>query len=167
MAALPIASAGFTLVAQAGISTQDLVWGAPAWVVPAAVIAIGILLVVIWSYLSSRSVSGLGVVAGLLKTAAIALLAVCLLQPMRSGTRPRPQANILPVLPNPVITSSAINRTSWLVHMSLTMGQYSGGGIIDPAVPCAGSAMNAAILSCPSFSMVLARNLAQRMPQSG
>ncbi len=36
--------------------------------------------------------------ARLLKLLAIALLAICLLEPMRSGTRPRPQANVLPIL---------------------------------------------------------------------
>ena len=41
---------------------------------------------------------GIRFLAAMLKLAAIALIAFCLLEPMRSGTRPRPQANVLPIL---------------------------------------------------------------------
>ncbi len=98
MAALPTVPAVFALFAQSDFSVGDLVLGAPAWVVPAAVVAGLIFVLVLWNYSSSFAATPPRVVAGLLKTLAIGLLAICLLQPMRSGTRPRPQANILPIL---------------------------------------------------------------------
>ncbi|MDB4353455.1 hypothetical protein N9Z64_01875, partial [bacterium] len=54
--------------------------------------------VVLWGYSRPYAAMTVRVLAAILKLAAVLLLAFCLLEPMRSGTRPRPQANILPIL---------------------------------------------------------------------
>lgn len=77
---------------------DDLIWAAPQWLMPAAVLLAVLSVLVIWNYATSGSDGALRFFAGLLKLIAIALIAVCLLEPMRSGTRPRPQANLLPIL---------------------------------------------------------------------
>ncbi|TWU38800.1 hypothetical protein Q31b_38780 [Novipirellula aureliae] len=87
-----------TLAAAGDIEAGQLLWGSPDWIVPAAVIAIVISLLVIWNYAHRGTVVSVRVIAALLKLAAIILLATCLLQPLRSGTRPRPHANVLPIL---------------------------------------------------------------------
>ncbi|MGV3483316.1 MAG: hypothetical protein ACO1RT_02725 [Planctomycetaceae bacterium] len=76
----------------------NLLWGAPDWIWPAAA-AVGLItLVVIWNYARRLAARGVPVAAMLLKFLALLLLAICLLDPMRSGTRPRPQANLFPIL---------------------------------------------------------------------
>ncbi len=79
-------------------SSGDLLWGAPEWAWPAAGIALFLAALVLWSYLRPDASGPIRTAAALLKLLAIALLAICLLEPMRSGTRPRPQANVLPIL---------------------------------------------------------------------
>jgi uncharacterized membrane protein len=80
------------------LARMNLLWGAPDWAWPAIAIAAVLALLVLWAYLTSDATGTIRVICGLLKLAAIVLLAVCLLQPMRSGTRPRPQANLLPIV---------------------------------------------------------------------
>lgn len=80
------------------LARMNLLWGAPDWAWPAIAIAAALALLVLWAYLTSDTTGTIRVICGLLKLAAIVLLAVCLLQPMRSGTRPRPQANLLPIV---------------------------------------------------------------------
>ena len=77
---------------------QDLLWAAPQWAMPAALVAAVLACLVIWNYWRPDADGGIRLLAALLKLAAIALIAVCLLEPMRRGTRPRPQANVMPIL---------------------------------------------------------------------
>ena len=65
---------------------------------PAIAITAVLACIVIWNYARPDADGGIRFLAALLKLAAIALIAFCLLEPMRSGTRPRPQANVLPIL---------------------------------------------------------------------
>ena len=58
-------------------------------------------------------------------------------------------ANIEPVLPNPVITSSAINMTPYLSHICRSIGQYSSPGTAAPIEEEIGSATTAATLEAP------------------
>src|SRR3989338_7578577 len=59
------------------------------------------------------------------------------------------QANIAPVLPKPVATSSAIMRQLYLVHRSLTFFKNPGGDVRMPAAACTmGSMITAAIIWC-------------------
>ena len=92
---------------------DNLLWGAPDWTWPAIAIALALSLIVFWNYgwrRVSNRVNGLGF---LLKVLAILLLAICLLDPLQSGTRPRPQANLFPL----VVDSS----------QSMTMRSQAGG----------------------------------------
>jgi len=76
----------------------NLLWGAPDWALPAIAIAVVLAMIVVWNYGLGRASRLVYVAAFLLKAAAIALVAFCLLDPMRTGTRPRPQANLFPLL---------------------------------------------------------------------
>lgn len=80
------------------VDPGKLLLGAPGWLIPASAIAVVLSLLVIWNYAHRGTPPSVRVIAGLFKIAAIVLLAICLLQPLRSGTRPRPQANVLPIL---------------------------------------------------------------------
>lgn len=80
------------------LSALNLLWGAPDWAWPAITIGVTLALLVLWSYLTSNATRTIRWICGLLKIAAIVLLAICLLQPMRSGIRPRPRANLLPIV---------------------------------------------------------------------
>lgn len=77
----------------------EWVIGSPQWLIPTIVIGTLLTLLVLWTYAKSgdsRVPTAWLCVA--LKLVAIALLAVCLLQPMRRGQRPRPRANLLPIV---------------------------------------------------------------------
>ncbi|TWU48817.1 hypothetical protein Poly51_47210 [Rubripirellula tenax] len=77
---------------------DSLVWGEPTWAWPAVAIAVVLTVLVLLNYARSDAPHWVRVLSTLLKLAAIVLLAVCLVEPMRRGTRPRPQANLLPIL---------------------------------------------------------------------
>ncbi|QEG41438.1 hypothetical protein [Roseimaritima ulvae] len=72
--------------------------GTPDWLWPAIAILTVALLIVIYGYRHRRLPVWIKIVNVTLKMVAIAALAFCLLQPMRQGQRPRPQANLLPIL---------------------------------------------------------------------
>ena len=80
------------------IEAGRMMLGAPHWVVPALILAGLAVATVIWNYVRGRSIGAVGWVAGGLKLCAIGLIAFCLLEPMQSGERPRPQANVMPIL---------------------------------------------------------------------
>jgi uncharacterized membrane protein len=77
---------------------SHLLWGAPEWAWPAAGLAALALAGMVWSYTRSGGNRGVRLAAATLKTAAIVALAICLVEPLLSGTRPRPGANILVLL---------------------------------------------------------------------
>jgi len=76
----------------------ELVWGAPSWW-PATIVLGGMAAAALLvSYLRSRSNSIVRACAATLKAAAVVSLLLCLLEPLFSGTRPRPGANLLLML---------------------------------------------------------------------
>jgi hypothetical protein len=75
----------------------SLVWGSPAWNIAALALAGMIGLAVLWSYWRAPS-SSVKVIAGTLKALAVAGLALCLLEPLLSGTRARRGANMFAIL---------------------------------------------------------------------
>lgn len=77
---------------------ENWVWGAPQWASIALAVGGLLTLLVIWNYFTAATKPAAWWLAAAMKLLAIALLAVCLLQPMRSGTRPKPQANLFPIL---------------------------------------------------------------------
>ena len=83
---------------ESGLATGELLLGAPEWVWPATIIFCVSAGLILWSYLQRGTSSVVRLLAAALKITAIGLIALCLLQPMRSGTRPRPKANVLPIL---------------------------------------------------------------------
>lgn len=77
-----------------------LVIGDPAWWAPAGLILAATVLVVWWAYrgVSIPDSPGVRIAAALLKAVGLALLAVCLVNPLWSGTRARPHANLFLLL---------------------------------------------------------------------
>jgi uncharacterized membrane protein len=79
-------------------SGDQLVWGASDWAWPAVIIAAVLSLLVIDSYRRRGGPTWVRFTAATLKIIAIGLVALCLVEPMARGTRPRPRANVLPIL---------------------------------------------------------------------
>ena len=75
--------------------------------------------------------------------------------------------NILPVLPKPDITSSAMRRTSWSSHISLSRGMYSSTGTRIPLLPTMGSITTPATVFGPSIRMISSMISTQVTPQPG
>ena len=75
-------------------SWATLIWGAPQWVLPASVVALILVVIVVWAYYAVPGLRWVRLLAGLLKGTAIALLVLCLVEPLFSGVRPRPGANL-------------------------------------------------------------------------
>ena len=73
-------------------------FGAPSWIVPSVILFLIIGGAVAWSYSAKNTIPPVRLIAAILKLIAIGLLAICLLQPMRSGTRPRPKANVFSIV---------------------------------------------------------------------
>lgn len=76
----------------------EIVLGARGWIVPAVVLAAIALAMVAWSYSRSRGPFGIRLICAALKVAGIVLLAVCLVEPLYTGTRPRPGSNLFLVV---------------------------------------------------------------------
>ena len=72
----------------------SLVWGSPEWRL-AALVLLGVGgLTLLWNYWRAPATTRLKLAAGALKAAALAGLALCLVEPLWSGTRPRRGANL-------------------------------------------------------------------------
>jgi uncharacterized membrane protein len=76
----------------------EVTLASPAWLLPAAVMSLTIIALLIWSYRAARSASLIPVLAALLKGFAVVALAVCLVEPLFTGTRPRPGSNLFLVV---------------------------------------------------------------------
>jgi len=80
------------------MTLTSLVWGAEGWLWPAVALAAAALAVLVWGYLRAPTTWGVRSCAGVLKALGVAVLALCLLEPLTSGTRPRPGANLFVLL---------------------------------------------------------------------
>jgi uncharacterized membrane protein len=69
--------------------------GAPGWVVPASILGAVLLVIVAWAYLRAPASRWTRALAFALKIVALAAIVLCLLEPLQSGRRPRPRANIM------------------------------------------------------------------------
>lgn len=76
----------------------ELLIGSRDWVPVAAVAFVVITLLTVWSYRKLPLSPGAKVLAIALKIVGVMLLAVCLIEPLFSGVRPRPGANLFVVL---------------------------------------------------------------------
>ncbi|HEY2249872.1 MAG TPA: glutamine amidotransferase, partial [Planctomycetaceae bacterium] len=80
------------------MSFDQLSLGAPHWLPGALLIALAAAGLLIWSYRRAHSGRGVRALAGLLKWAGIAALALCLVEPLFTGTRPKPGSNLFLVV---------------------------------------------------------------------
>lgn len=95
------------------MTTYDI--GSPDWLIPTIVATILLLLITLRNY-AKYWFGGWAAPALFLKITGIIILAVCLIEPMGRGERPRPQANVLPIL---VDTSESMKmRTSGMTASS-------------------------------------------------
>ncbi len=88
----------------------SLRWGAPSWLVPAAV-AMVLAVVVLWlGYRRSAGSTTTRWSAAVLKALAIGLLAICLIEPLWHGEKPRPRANLFLVLADNSVSLAVRDR---------------------------------------------------------
>ena len=71
---------------------------APDWLLPATLAVVFAILLVVYGYASQPMSLPLRITAAVLKVVGVAALAFCLLEPMRAGQRPRPKANLMPIV---------------------------------------------------------------------
>jgi uncharacterized membrane protein len=79
-------------------NNATLVWGAADWLPVAATAAAALLLLVVLGYRRAGAGRGVRLLAASLKVLGVLILALCLLEPLFSGTRARPGANQFLVL---------------------------------------------------------------------
>ncbi len=72
--------------------------GSPEWLWPVAIAGLLLIGMTFYNYSASNRMGPFRWLAAVLKSLAIALFGLCLLQPMQSESRPVPQANIVPIL---------------------------------------------------------------------
>ena len=75
-----------------------IIWGAPNWLWPSLLIIAVLIVVLAWSYSKGPAQRGVRILAASLKVLAVLAISICLLEPLVSGTRPRPKANVFAVL---------------------------------------------------------------------
>src|SRR5262245_46630882 len=80
------------------ILAETLVWNSTNWLGGAAIITAALLAILAFSYWRSGNTPGVRWFAAVFKIAAILVLALCLLEPLFSGTRARPGANQFAVI---------------------------------------------------------------------
>lgn len=76
----------------------DLVLGARQWLAPAVVLALIALAALVWAYVRAGTQPWVRGLAAMLKAAGITLLALCLVEPLFTGTRPKPGTNLFLVV---------------------------------------------------------------------
>ena len=86
------------LRANSTLLLADFLVGSPNWVPGAVAAVVVITLLTLWSYRRTPMSAGMKLAGVLLKVLGVALLAVCLIEPLFSGVRPRPGANLFVVL---------------------------------------------------------------------
>jgi len=76
----------------------EIVLGARNWLGPAVILIVAASSVLFWNYLQSPARGWVRLVAPLLKFLGIVLLGICLVEPLYTGTRPRPGSNLFLVV---------------------------------------------------------------------
>src|SRR5258708_5493376 len=80
------------------MSFDQISLGAPRWLVGAVLLAIAAAGLLVWSYGQARSRGTVRALTGLLKWTGIVALATCLVEPLFTGTRPKPGSNLFLVV---------------------------------------------------------------------
>lgn len=80
------------------MTLASLILGSPAWLGPAVVAAVAAIAVLLWSYVRSPGSPVVRGLAAALKATGMLLILLCLIEPLFSGRRPRPGANLFVVI---------------------------------------------------------------------
>ena len=80
------------------IFAATIEWESTGWAWPATILAVLTAIAVIWSYSRSPGPARIRVAGALIKLSALALLVLCLLQPLLKTQRPKPGANLFLVV---------------------------------------------------------------------
>src|SRR5262249_4650042 len=80
------------------MTLPSLIWGSPGWLTSAGIVMGLAVALLFWSYLRAPARRSVRVSAALLKAFGFAALALSLLEPLLSGTRPRRGANAFVIL---------------------------------------------------------------------
>src|SRR6266513_1120614 len=82
----------------AGVILAEIILGGQQWLTPAISLVVIALVALVWAYTRSSFAAWVRTIAALLKATGIILLAVLLLEPLFTGTRPRPGSNLFLVV---------------------------------------------------------------------
>jgi uncharacterized membrane protein len=80
------------------MTMPSIIWGSPQWLAGAAVLVGVAAVLLLWSYGRARTTRSVKVAGALLKTLGFTALALSLLEPLLTGTRPRRGANAFVIL---------------------------------------------------------------------
>ena len=80
------------------MSWNNIIWGAPEWFPAVILLGGAALIVIVYSLRHIPRNQPIRIITTTLKTVAVALLLLCLLEPLYSGLRPRPGANLFLVM---------------------------------------------------------------------
>ncbi len=80
------------------MTMPSLIWGSPQWMVAALVILGLAASIIVWSYVRATTKRSVRIAAALLKVVGISALALSLVDPLLTGTRPRRGANAFVIL---------------------------------------------------------------------
>ncbi len=80
------------------MTPASLVFGSPHWLLPAVVLVAAGVALVVFSYARWRGPRWVGIASAVLKLVGVAALALCLVEPLVTGSRPQPGANVFVVL---------------------------------------------------------------------
>jgi uncharacterized membrane protein len=80
------------------MTMTSLVWGSPQWIAAALIIGSIAAAIVVWSYVRATTKHSLKIAAAILKVVGFSALALSLVDPLLTGTRPRRGANAFVIL---------------------------------------------------------------------
>src|SRR5438552_3523752 len=82
----------------AGVILAEIILGGQQWLTTAISLVVISLVALVWAYTQASYAAWVRSIAALLKATGIILLAVLLLEPLFTGTRPRPGSNLFLVV---------------------------------------------------------------------
>src|SRR3954452_7435219 len=80
------------------MTMPSIIWGSPQWLAGVAVLVAAAAVLLLWSYTRARTTRSVKIAGALLKTLGFTALALSLLEPLLTGTRPRRGANAFVLL---------------------------------------------------------------------
>ena len=80
------------------MTMPSLIWGSPQWMVAALVILGLAAAIIVWSYVRATTKRSVKIAAAILKVVGFSALALSLVDPLLTGTRPRRGANAFVIL---------------------------------------------------------------------